>query len=130
MRDHRLVRGDETPPRAQRASRQRQRRTIGTTDQLDHDVRARLLRQCGRVVDPREPRQIDAAILAPITRRNRNDLDLAPGPPRNQLAVRIEQPDHPAAYSPQPGQGYAQWFAHFRPPLARPVTFHRRFAQS
>ena len=130
MRDHRLVRGDETPPRPQCAPRERQRRTIGAPDQLHHNIRTRLFCQRRRVVDPREPRQIDAAILAPITRRNRDDLDLAPGSPRNQLAVRIQQSDNTAANGPQARKGHAQWFAHFRPPLARPVTFRGRFAQS
>jgi hypothetical protein len=72
------------------------------------------------IVDPGEPRQIDAAILVAVACRYRDDLDRATGPSGDQLAVRVEQPDDAAPYGSQACQSHAQRFAH-RLPFAKPA---------
>ena len=117
MRQHRLVRGDEALPRRQRRARKRQRRPVGTTDQLDHHVGV----ACGklrRVVDPGKARQVDPAILAAIACRHRHDLDRPPRTPRDQRAVLLQQADHAATHRAQPRQRHLQRIRHVLRPLS------------
>ena len=80
MRHHRLVGGDEALAGAQCLARECQRGTIRSADQFDHDIGIARA-QFGRIVDPVEPRDIDAAVLGPIAGGDGDDLDRPSGAP-------------------------------------------------
>ncbi len=104
MREHRLVGGDEALAAAECRPGERERRAIRAADQFDHHVRLRVMREGGRVIDPFEAADINAAVLGAVARGNRDDLDRAASAPGNQRAIGIDQPDHAAADSTEAGQ--------------------------
>ena len=108
MRDHRLVRGDQRLARAKRVARQRQRRSVGAADHLDDDIDIVRRDQRVHIVFPAIGGQVDAAVLVPVTRRHRDDLDRAPGAARDQVAIRFEQPHDAAADNPDSRKRHTQ----------------------
>ena len=108
MRDHRLVGGDEALARAQSGAREGERGAVRTADQLDHHVDIIAPGERGHVVFPGEAGDVDAAILAAVTRGDRDDLDRATGARGDQRGVGIKQADHARADSAKPGNSDAQ----------------------
>src|SRR3546814_4670533 len=99
----------------QRLARQREGGAVRSADQLYHHIGLFVPGEPAGVIDPIEARDVDAAILGAIACRYGDDLDLPPGAPRDQRAVRVEQLDHAGAYRAQAGDRNAQRFGHASP---------------
>ena len=112
VRQHRLVGGDQRLARRQRVPRQRQRRAIGAADQLDDHIDIVAAGQLGSVVEPGEARQIDPALAAAVAGRHGGDGDGAPGAPRNQCGIVVEQRDDARANGAKAGEADAKGSGH------------------
>ncbi len=110
--DHRLVGGHNRFALGQRVTCQGERRTIGSANQLDHDIDIVARSQGGHIIFPIELAQIDATILGPVIGAHSHDSQLATGARRDQLAVGVEQPHNPCPDSAKPGQPDLQRFSH------------------
>ena len=108
MRDHRLVGRDEALAGLQRFARQGEGRAVRSADQLDDDIDALVMSERDRIVDPIEPRNIDAAILRSIARANRDHLDRPPRAPLDQGGVGAQQANDACADGAQPCEGDAK----------------------
>ena len=81
----------------------------------DDDINIGPLAQNHHIVFPGIAREIDTAVLAPVARADRGDLDWPAGAARNQRGIRFQQPNHAATHSTKAGQRDAQRFAHVVP---------------
>ena len=90
VRDHRLVRGDETLARIERRACQRQRRAVRPADEFEHDIDIGPLRHSLHIVDPGIGCEIDPAIARTVAGIHRDDLDRAASAAFDQRAVGFE----------------------------------------
>ena len=89
---------------AERAAGERERRPVGTADQLDHDIDAVAPGKQCHVVFPGVARQIEAAVLGAIASADGGDLEPTSGAAGNQFAVRLDQANHAATDRAETGK--------------------------
>jgi hypothetical protein len=63
--------------------------------------------------------QVDAAVLGAVARADRSDLERPARASRDQLAVRLDQPDDAAADRAKTGKSDAKRFGHMSPSSVR-----------
>jgi hypothetical protein len=112
VREHRLVRRDERFAGVERFARQGQRRAVGTADQLDHDIDIIARRQLRRIIDPGEPRQIDAALARAVARADGDNFNRPVGAALDQRGIGIENLDDAAADGAKAGEADAERLGH------------------
>ena len=111
MGDHRLVGGDQRLAGLDRGPRTGQRRAVRPANQFDHHIDIVTLAQDDHVVFPGIARNIDPAVLVPVTRADRGNHDRTAGAAGNQRGVGLDQPDNSGADRPKPGKGDPQRLA-------------------
>ncbi len=76
--------------------------------QLDEDVDLPIARERDRIGDPTQPRRVDAAILAPVARHGRRDLDGAPATHCQGFALAFDQAHNRCADRAEAGETHFQ----------------------
>ena len=92
--------------------RERPRGALRPADQLDDDIHGGEGGERPGVIPPLEPFERDPAILALVTRRDRDHLDRPARPLLEQLCVVAQEREHAAADRAQSGNGDAQGVSH------------------
>lgn len=108
MRDHRLIGGHERLALAKALACQGESRAIRAADELDDGVDVVSPGQRAHVVHPLVAREIDAAILVAISRRDGDDLDRPTGTSRDQLPIGFQQANDPRAHRSKTDDGEAK----------------------
>src|SRR6185369_4396242 len=103
MGEQRLVRRDDMLALGDGRLDQCLGRPLGAADQLDDDIDLGVTGEIEAVLDPVETGEIDATILAAITRRDGRDLDRSWAMLLQNIAVFLQQANNTGTDGPQTG---------------------------
>ncbi len=105
MRHQRLVGGDDVLAVREGGVDDARGHALGAADQLDDDVDFGIGRHRRRILVPARRRQFDAAVAAPVARRNRGDDEPAPAALGQQLGLILKQFEGAGADRAEPRDG-------------------------